>query len=174
MSTPTDNELRSQVATREALRDAFSSYGMRFTEADNVDIILGKLSALGVTATVGPLGLELAQGSTEMSLAKACATLRQQNPTLFASDTRFDQISSLEDFHGLPSEVIKAKSQWVSEHGLAAFEALPRTRAKAALQSVAPSATMRRQEWLAIPLKERARLMDVLGVDTVGKIMARK
>jgi hypothetical protein len=146
---------------------------MRFTQSDNVDVILSKLAALGITATTGPLGLELSQGATEMSLAKACSTLRQQNPTLFASDVRFDTISSREDFHGTAQEIARAKADWISAHSLESYEQLPRTRAEAELKSVPPSPTMNRSQWLALPRSERARLMVIFNPDLVGQIMAR-
>ena len=168
------DEIRQQVEVRNAVADTFANFGMRFCCQDGPEQIVSKLRDLGVTATIGPLGLELKQGQTEMSLSKACATLRQQNAALFSSDVRFDAISSKEDFHGSPQEIAQAKSAWISKHGAASFAALPTTRADAELRSVAPSANMTRKQWLALPFSERARLSAVLGPDALGRIIARK
>src|ERR1039457_3129890 len=119
------DEIRQQVLVRDALHSAFANFGMRFCCQDGPEQVLSKLQALGIAATVGPLGLELRQGATEMSLSSACTTLRQQNASLFSSDIRFDQVSSKEDFHGSPSEVARAKTDYIGRFGSAAFAALP-------------------------------------------------
>jgi hypothetical protein len=166
-------EIQNSVALRNALVSAFRQHGMRLLPDSDMQV-LALLQSKGVTLNVSESGyLELRQGSTLMVLSNAFETLRKENPELFVSDPRRDAIASREDFRGSPSEIAAAKSRWIGQHGPAAWERLPRTRAEAELHSAVPSADMTRKEYLSLPFAERVQLSGALGPDALSKIMAR-
>jgi hypothetical protein len=165
--------IQQQASTLNALISALHAHGMRpLPGADRT--ILAKLTGLGITASASAAGyLELSQQGVAMVVSPVCEALRTKFPELFVSDTRWDAISSKADFHGSPSEILKAKAEFLSKHGLEAFERLPQTRAAAELRSVTPSADMSRKEYLSLTRAEKAELISVLGASGIERIMAR-
>ena len=170
----TDEEIRNEQALRTALKSAFLTIGMR-PLPDSEAALLAKLRELGVECDMSSGYLRMNQGATEISLSGACERLRKELPTLFAADPRHDAVSSREDLErGTPSEIVTAKSKYISQHGYDAYAALPQTKKQAALQTAPVNVSMTRAEWLALDWKERARLCSVLDPETLGKIINRK
>lgn len=168
-----ETEIRDAASVRRALCNGLLMAGMRLLPGSD-DAILALLSQMGVSASVDGLGLHLVQQGSEMVLSRAFETLRSQHPQLFVSDAKRDAISSKEDFHGSPSEVRTAKSEFISKHGLTAYERLPQTRAEAERTSVVPSEGMTRGQYLSLSFHERSKLAGILGESGIGRIMARK
>ena len=170
----TDQELQQDIALRRALVSAFLVCGMRPLDGCEGQLV-GKLTALGVVADMSAGYLRLSQLGSDISLSGACERLRRELPTCFAADPKRDSIASREDFErGSQSEISAAKSKWISEHSLEAWEKLPNTRKEAERRNAPVNADMTRNEWLALPFSERVRLSAVLGPETLQKIMGRK
>jgi hypothetical protein len=167
-------EIRQQVAVRNAVITQLHGCGMRPLEGSEA-AILDWFKGRGVTLSAdhGYLELKMADGSAAIP-SSACETLRRELPHLFVADPRRDEISSLADFRGTQTEILKAKAAYVSKHGLAAYERLPRTAAEAQRKAVAPSANMTRDEYHRLSLKEKAQLTGILGPDGIGRIMSRR
>jgi hypothetical protein len=165
-------EIQNAANVRKTLCSSFLMAGLRLLP-DADDSVLSLLSEKGVTATVDATGLHLHQGQTEMVLSNAFETIRKEHPELFASDPRRDAISCREDFHGSASEIRSAKAAYIGQYGIAAWERLPVTRAEALQKAAIPRENMSRQEYLALPFKERSALAGIVGAEGIQRIMAR-
>jgi hypothetical protein len=153
---------------------AFMAVGMR-PLPDSEQTLLAKLTELGCTADLSSGYLKLFQGATEISLSGACERLRKECATSFAADPRHDAVSSREDLErGTAQEIAAAKSKYISQHGYNAYAALPQTKKQAAIKNAPVNVSMTRQEWLAVPSSERARLCSVMDPTTLARIMSRK
>jgi hypothetical protein len=170
-----DTELQNAVAIRRAVNTAFLQCGMRLLSDDAIEPILAKLTELGCTCDASQGYLRVTQGATEIAPSGMCERMRKDMPTLFVSDPKRDVISSLEDFQrGTALERAHARAEYITQYGLEAFESLPRTKADATRKNAPVSPSMTRSEWLALPLRERARLMGIFDADTLGRIMSRR
>jgi hypothetical protein len=71
-----------------------------------------------------------------------------------------------------------AKSRYISEFGLSAWEQLPLNEqsigAKHVVREGVPSAAMKRAEYLRLSIAERTKLAAELGPDGIGRIMSRR
>ena len=169
----TGQEIAAEFAVLSALRDTFWQHGMRLLPERENDV-LAHLRSLGVTASIDAGYLALSQGSTQMVLSAACETVRKQFPQWFVADPRRDAVSCREDLErGTLEDIAKAKSAWIKEHGIAAWTALPQTKAEAEKKSVTPDANMNRAQYLSLPFAERVKLSGILGPDVISKIMRR-
>jgi hypothetical protein len=171
----TDTEIRQEQQLRTALRSAFMQCGMRFISPDAEATILAKLKALGVecNATLGYLRMN--QGATEIAPSGMCERLRAELPLLFAPDPKRDAVSSKADLErGSAVEISAAKSQYIREHGLASWEALPATRAQSELQTAPVNPDMTKAQYLALPFSERVRLSGVFTPEVLARIIGRK
>jgi hypothetical protein len=114
-------EIRRELAVRNAILNQFHSCGMRplqGTEPQLEDWFKSKGCKL--SADNGYLVIEQADGSAAVP-SSACETLRRELPHLFVADPRRDEISSLADFRGTQTEILKAKAAYIRQHGLAAY-----------------------------------------------------
>lgn len=171
----TEQEMRTAVASRTALLNELNRVGLRPLEGSE-DQIIRWFTDKGVTAdtSAGFLQLRQADGS-EVIPSKACLTLRQERPELFASSVKFDKVSSLEDFNrGTLTERTHARAEFIREHGLSAFEKLPRTKAEAERRSCEIGPGMTRSEYLSLSLSEKSRLAGVIGSAAIAVIMSRR
>jgi len=168
-------EMKTELATRNALLTTFHQCGMK-PLADSETAILAKLKELGVSAeaSAGYLSLTTLDGTAIVPSA-ACERIRKECPHLFVADPRRDAVSSRADLErGTPQEVSQAKAQFITKNGLAAYEALPKTRAEAERRAVTPSADLTRSEYLSLSFSDKSRLAGVLGSAGIGRIMSRR
>jgi hypothetical protein len=170
-----DTEMREQLAVRSALLAQLHGCGMRPLPDSEPEILRWFADKrVVVSAANGYLELTQDDGSAAVP-SSACETLRRERPELFVADPKRDAISSRQDLErGSQSEISKAKALYVSQHGLAAWERLPQTKAEAERQSVAPSPDMTAKEYRALPFSDRVRLSGIIGPAGVGKILGRK
>lgn len=173
----TPEQMHQQIAARNAILSELNRIGLRVL-AGSEDQILKWFSDKGVVTSTANGYLEMKQSDgSDVTPSRACMTLRSECPQLFASNPRYDKISSLEDFgRGTERERMQARSQYISEHGLDAFEALPRTRAEATLRSAEVSPSMTKREWLALKTSEKIRAIEAFGEnapDVIAVIMRR-
>ena len=171
----TTEDMRQQVAVRNAIITQLHSCGMRPLEGSEA-AILQWFTSRGVTATApnGYLVLTQSDGSAAVP-SSACETLRTECPHLFVPDPKRDAITSRADLErGTTLEIARAKSEFINKHGLAAFENLPRTKADAERRAVAPSPDMTAREYAQLSRSEKSRLIGAVGIDAITKIMARK
>ena len=168
----TEAEMRELVAVHNAILDACHAAHLK-PLPDTEPQILDFLKSLGVVASAPNGYLELRQGDNELVVSKCCERIRTAHPELFVSDPSRDAIISKEDFHGSTLEVTQAKSQWIAKHGLAAWEALPNTRALAERRAVIPSPLMSRADYVALDVHSKARLAATIGVNGIRRILAR-
>lgn len=174
----TEQEMRDSIVARNAVLNQLNQMGLR-PLAGSEDKILLWFKDRGVSASApnGYLVLVQADGSACVP-SSACETLRKERPELFASSPRFDKISSLEDFNrGTQQEIAKAKSDYIRQHGEAAYTALPRTKEQAELKSAEVSPAMSRREWLACDSKTKSRFISAMGdsaTQVVATIMSRR
>lgn len=169
-----DQELRDAQAVRRALSAAFLTVGTRpFPGSDAA--IAAKLAELDVICDLSLGYLRLTQSGTPIEISGACERIRKELPQLFSPDPRRDAVSCRQDLErGSPDEIARAKSAYISQHGLASWAALPQTRAEAETKTAPVNLDMTRAQWLALPFAERARLSGVIGPDALSKIMTRK
>ncbi|MFZ0322337.1 MAG: hypothetical protein WAL56_24635 [Candidatus Sulfotelmatobacter sp.] len=167
-------EIRQQVAVRNAVISQLNSCGMRPLEGSEAAILAWfQNKGCKLSADHGYLEILQADASAVVPSA-ACETLRKECPHLFVADPRRDEISSLADFRGTQTEVLKQKASYITKHGQAAYENLPRTAAEAQRKSVAPSANMTAAEYRQLTLKEKAQLTGILHPEDLAAIMRRK
>jgi len=170
----TDEQLKEDLAIRRALNSVFLQCGMR-PRPDAESQLLNKLRELGCTLDISSGYLKIFQSGTEVAPSGAAERIRKDNPQLFAADPKRDAVSSLEDLErGTSKEISQAKSQYIRDHGMSAFAALPRTKVQAAHQNAEVKPDMSRAEWLALPVSERARLSTIFDPATLSKIIARR
>jgi hypothetical protein len=167
-------EMKTELAVRNAVISQLHSCGLKPLEGSE-PAISEWFKSKGVTATAPNGYLELTQTDGSAAVpSSACETLRKELPHLFVPDPKRDAISSRQDLErGTSQEISHAKANFISQHGLPAYEALPRTRAEAERKAVAPSPDMTRSEYLSLSFSDKARLAGVLGSAGIGKIMAR-
>jgi hypothetical protein len=67
----------------------------------------------------------------------------------------------------------KGKRDYITKHGLEAFEKLPQT-ATTITTVVLDKTRLTAKEYLSLPRAQRAELSGAWGYDAVGKILARK
>jgi len=171
----TDAEIRHEQQLRTALRAVFMQCGMRFIVPDAEATILAKLKALGVECNADLGYLRMNQGATEIVPSGMCERIRKELPLLFVPDPKRDTVSSKQDLErGSAVEISAAKSQYIRDHGLASWQALPATRAQSELQTAPVNPDMTRAEYLALPFAERARLAGVFDAATLSRIIGRK
>jgi hypothetical protein len=145
----TEAEMRQAVIARTAILSELNRIGLRVIEGCE-DEVAKWFSDKGVTTSVANGFLEMKQADGgDVVPSRALVTLRTARPELFASSPKYDKISSREDLNrGTPSEISKAKSDFIKEFGLSVFEKLPKTRAEATLKSceVGPGMTRKDQD----------------------------
>jgi hypothetical protein len=168
-------ELKSASAVRTALLNQLNACGMHaLPNAESA--ILAWFTDKGVTASApnGYLVLVQADGSAVVP-SSACETLRKELPHLFTADPARDTVSSLQDLErGSASEIARAKSGYISKHGLVAYQRLPKTKAEAELKAVPVSLDLTRSQYLALTFSEKARLAGAIGAEGIGQIMSRR
>jgi hypothetical protein len=170
-----DTEMREQLAVRSALLSQLHACGMRPLPDSEAEILrwFADKNVL-VSAANGYIELTKDDGSAAVP-SSACETLRRERPELFLADPKRDKVSSRADLErGSQSEISRAKAIYVSEHGLAAWERLPQTKAEAERKAVVPSPDMTAKEYRALPFSDRVRLSGIIGPAGVGKILGRK
>jgi hypothetical protein len=168
-------ELKSASAVRTALLNQLNACGMHALP-NTESAILAWFTDKGVTTTApnGYLVLTQTDGSAAVP-SSACETLRKERPELFAADAARDKVSSRQDLErGSQSEISKAKAQYIGQHGLAAYEALPKTHREAELKAAPVSLDMTRSQYLALSFSERSRLAGAIGAEGIGRIMGRR
>jgi len=139
----------------------------------DVAAILTKLQTeFGVTASVEGGMLELRQGSTVFSVGTMLQSYAQKYPREFfgsAGEVRFK-----EDLAG----DLAAKTRFIKERGLDAWEALPLNAQSLSAQRVVtdqlPHVGMKRAEFLRLSLSERSKFAGEWGEKAIGQIMARR
>ena len=174
-STMDEVNMKTEMATRTALLNQLNACGMRPLPNTEPEIIKW-FADRGVTCdgSHGYLTLTQADGNAAVP-SSACETLRRERPELFAADAARDKVSSREDLErGSTSEISKAKAQYIGQHGLSAYEALPKTRREAELKAAPVSLDMSRSEYLALSFSERSRLAGAIGAEGIGRIMSRR
>jgi hypothetical protein len=171
----TDAEIKQEQQLRSQLRTVFLQCGMRFASQDAERTIAAKLTELGVTCDTSLGYLRMTQGATEIAPSGMAERIRKDLPNLFSADPKRDSIASRQDLErGSASEIASAKSNYIREHGLSAFEALPRTRAEAEIKNTPVNQDLTRAQYLALPFADRVRLSGVFSADTLARIMARR
>lgn len=170
----TGQEIKKEFALQSALRDAFWLYGMRLLPGKEEDL-LAHLRGLGVEADLSAGYLVLTQQGTQLVLSQMAETIRKQHAEWFNADPRRDAVSCREDLErGTAAEIATAKAKYIGQHGIASWEALPKTRAEAMRKSATPTASMSKAEYLALPFAERSKLAGIIGASGIARIMARK
>src|SRR5579862_4983040 len=161
-NTMTPEEMRQQVAVRNAVVSQLHSCGMRPLQ-NTEPAILAWFKSRGCTLSAERGYLEVTQADGNAAVpSSACETLRKELPHLFVPDPKRDEISSLEGLsRGTPQERLKARAAFIAKHGLDAFEALPKTQKEAERKSVAPSPDMTRKEYLGLSLREKSQLAGI-------------
>jgi hypothetical protein len=168
-------QLKSASAVRTALLNQLNACGMH-PLPNTESAVLAWFADKGVTASApsGYLVLTQTDGSAAVP-SSACETLRRERPELFTADPARDTVSSLQDLErGSASEIARAKSQYISKHGLEAYQRLPRTNAQAELTAVPVSLDLSRSQYLALSFSEKSRLAGVIGAKGIEKIMSRR
>jgi hypothetical protein len=167
--------LKSGSAIRTALLNQLNGCGMH-PLPNTESAILAWFDSKGVTASAPTGYLVLTQSDgTAVVPSSACETLRRELPHLFTADPARDTVSSLQDLErGSASEIARAKSQYISKHGLEAYQRLPRTKAQAELVAVPVTLDLTRSQYLALSFSEKSRLAGVIGAAGIGQIMSRK
>ena len=90
----TEEQMRTAVVTRNAILNELNRIGLRPPEGSE-DQILKWFSDKGVVADLSAGFLQLRQSDgSEVIPSQACMTLRNERPELFASNVKFDKISS--------------------------------------------------------------------------------
>jgi hypothetical protein len=171
----TNEELKSDAATRTALLNQLNQLGMH-PLPDSEHAILAWFTGKGAACSAQPgyLVVTQADGSPVVP-SSACETLRRERPELFAADAKRDKVSSRQDLErGSASEIFKAKSDYIKEHGVEMWERLPATKVSAEKRSAPVSLDMTRDEYKQLSFREKARLAGVVGPNGIGKIMNRK
>lgn len=170
----TETEMRDSVATRNGILTLANQCGLHPLRGSE-DAILTWFKSKGVSCDFSSGFLRMHQGDgSEVIPSAGMMTLRSEKPELFAANPRYDKVSSLEDFNrGTSAEISKAKSDYIREHGLEAFQRLPKTRAAATLQAVEVGPQMTRKEYLSLSFSEKARLCGAIGSDAISVIMNR-
>lgn len=167
--------LQTKQTLEFAAATAAHSAGMKILSGKESEVV-AKFIQLGVEPSTSEYGtLELRQGETEMVLSKAFEKVRTAAPELFVADPRRDAVTSRQDLErGSPDDILRAKSAWISQHGLSEYERLPQTRAKAEAVALIPSTEMSREEYLRLPVRDKARLAGLKdGDQIIARIMSR-
>ena len=172
--TPAEQAQLDDYRIHRALLDCFVSFGMHVQDGC-LSAITSKLVELGVKLSVSPEGfLEMTQQGTQIAPSSMAVRIRRELPLLFASDPKFDSIASLEDFKGTPTEILKAKTEYIKKFGPESLAALPKTRKQAETNNAPVNADMTAAQWKALDWKERSRLTGIFDEGTLRKIMVRK
>jgi hypothetical protein len=171
----TPEQMKDSVASRNALLSELNRLGLRVL-AGSEDQVIRWFTDKNVTlaTTNGFLEMKQADGS-DVTPSRACVTLRNEHPEFFASNVRYDKVSSLEDLQrGTPQERLHARMEFINKFGLDVFENLPKTRALAELKSCEIGPGMTRREYLALSRSEKIRLIGIIGDDGIRVIMSRQ
>jgi hypothetical protein len=170
----TETELRNEMQLRRALLTTFMQCGMRTLPGAEATI-LAQLKALGVECDASLGYLRMTQAGTEIAPSGMTERIRKELPLLFVPDPKRDTVSCRQDLErGTATEIMQAKSKYITQNGLAMWEALPKTRAESELKTAPVSPDMTKLQYLALPFAERVRLSGIFDAETIGKIMARK
>ena len=117
----------------------------------------------------------MTQAGTEIVPSGMAERIRKELPLLFVPDSKRDAISCKADLErGSAVEISQAKSRYIQQHGLAAWEALPATRAEYELKTAPVNPDMTRAQCMALPFSERVRLSGVFTPEVLARIMERK
>src|ERR1039458_2199074 len=107
--------IQAQHETLNAIVDACHACGLKL-KPDAETVLLEKITAKGVSASAGAMGLELAQGSTQIVVSSALKSLYAENPDLFYYDPRIapsDVVVCRADLnHGTQQEILQRKAKW--------------------------------------------------------------
>ena len=171
----TEAELRADSAVRVALLNQLNACGMHPLPNTETTILRWFAEkSVSLDASHGYLALTQSDGNAAVP-SSACETLRREHPEFFAADATRDKVSCKQDLErGTQTDIYKAKSAYIAQHGLAAWEALPKTKDEAVRKSAPVSLDMTRAEYLALTLSERARFAGAVGAEGVSRIMARR
>lgn len=171
----TPAEMQNAVAARNAILSELNRLGLRVL-AGSEDAVLAWFVSKGVSMSTANGYLELHQSDgSDVVPSKACTTLRTEHTEWFASNPRYDTISSMADFsRGTETERNRARSEYISKFGMEAYLRLPKTKEQAAIQSAEIGPQMTAREFRALSLSEKSRLTGIIGADGVAVIMSRK
>ncbi len=159
--------------TTELYNAATRTFHAAGLKPKDVTAVLAKLETeFGVTASVEGGMLTLKQGSTVFSTGTMLAAYCAKYPREFHGQTGAVNFKS--DLAG----DMAAKTRFIREHGLPAWDALPfdekSPTARHVVTGTIPHSGMRRGEYQTLSLAEKSKLAGEIGPTGIEKILSRK
>jgi hypothetical protein len=150
----------------DLVRDQLQRHGLRLRPNESIETLLTDLQAAGLSLTVQHHTLTGKVSDLTADIPGAFESFAAKNTDKFFPRDVSSGVRSRDELDR------RGKAQFISRHGLAAFEALPRTAADAGPIELDP-ATMTRQQYLKLPLKVKSECIAAWGADQISRIMAR-
>ena len=154
------------------IAESYAIMGLKCRDAQAIESALKEHYQVTCSDTDG--FLEMAQNDAPVTIATVLKSFYQKHPECFVG------------YVGAPSfksDLLdrEAKTRFIREHGLAAWDALPATpnspTSKYIVKPILPSSEMKQAEWLQLTPKERCAAITAWGgkaVQTVERIMSRR
>lgn len=159
--------------TNELIRAAESIFHAAGAKPKDVAAIITKLKAdHQVELSVEGGILTAHQGGTLANIGTIIGAYRQKNPREFYGEA--GSVSFKDDLAGDNA----AKSRFISEHGFAAWEALPLNAkspgANRVVTDAIPSEAMKAKDYARLSIPEKSKLAGEIGAAGIERILARR
>ncbi len=149
-----------------ALEKALGGHDLRIRAGLGVSEVLDTLTANKVSAEARHGNLCLTMNGQACHVPDVIEALARERSELFYPR----EVKAVKSRDELDS---RGKVQFIRENGFEAWQALPQSASKEVIVTLDP-ARMTREQWMSLPVKQRAELSSKWSTEQIGKVLARK